>query len=604
MVMRFFKHLAMITASLALLAGTAPAAEESAELEGVPAYSITRLKIFEGSAWVRTPDSGDWEEYSSNSPVPVRSLVSIPEGSEAELQFHGGQFVLLTGGTEISLLGIENGKTAFGLRSGEVRFYLPETDFAPVGVTVPKGGRAEFSVPGRYWMTAAKGGDATLVVREGEGTITSDRGEFPVKAGEQASIGEEVRVGKYEGGETDSFEKPAPLSDAEKQAGVPPAAAHELRDYGEWVYSSEYGYVWRPRVASGWSPYYYGRWVWISPYGWTWVSYEPWGWYPYHYGYWYTDPVFGWVWYPFHSFISFSFVWGHYHYPHYHGYAYYYPARVRFVHDGRHVRWVPLRPGERTGRIAYTRSDTRLTSWERPLSRGTVYVRGRGSRNGDWRDWTAVRRERNVSISTRAAPNRSEARPTVQRGGSGSPGPGGRAEDRGTRTQSDRSRNLRETERPTRESPGRQERWERITPSSPRPERRSEFRAERSKEVTRTEKYGNRERTRVLPSSAVVPSGAAPRFSPGRGEGASISGGGRAPAAPAQGRGISRQPEPSAGGSPVRAPRTNSYSPGRSEGFRGDGFGSGRSGGFSFGFGDRGGGGARGGGVSGGRSVR
>ncbi|HBO70021.1 MAG TPA: hypothetical protein DD658_07770 [Deltaproteobacteria bacterium] len=550
----------MMAVALALFAVPGHAAEESAEVAGVPAYSVTRLKIFEGSAWVRTPDSGDWEEFSSNSPVPVGSLVSIPEGSEAELQFHGGQFVLLTSGTELSIRGSESGKTAFALRSGEIRFFLPETDFAPVSVSAPGGGRANFSVPGRYWMTSPKGGNTTLVVREGEGIITVEGGEFPVKAGEQASMGEDVRVGKYEGGDRDSVEKPPPLSDAEEQAGVPPAAANELRDYGEWVNSSEYGYVWRPRVSPGWSPYYYGRWAWISPYGWTWVSYEPWGWYPYHYGYWYTDPVFGWVWYPYRSFLSFSFAWGGAYYPYYHGYAYYYPARVRFVRNGRNVRWVPLRPGERTGRIAYTRSDTRLAAWERPLSRGTVYVRGRGNQSGDWRDWTAVRRERNVSVSTRGTPRRNEARPIVQNGDRGSPGPGGGGAERSTRTQSDRSRNLRETERPARESPARQERLERIPPSSPRPGRRSGVRTERSNALTRTEKYENSVRSRVLPSSAVIPSGAGQRSSPGRGEGGVIPRGGRAPAAPAPGREIRPQAEPGPREQAERSPRVRSSS--------------------------------------------
>jgi len=557
--MKFAKHIGMMAVALALFTVPGHAAEESAEVAGVPAYSVTRLKIFEGSAWVRTPDSGDWEEFSSNSPVPVRSLVSIPEGSEAELQFHGGQFVLLTSGTELSLLGTENGKTDFGLRAGEIRFYLPETDFVPVSVTVPGGGRAAFPVPGRYWMTATKGGDTTLVVREGEGTVTVERGEFPVKAGEQASIGEEVRVGKYEGGDQDSFEKPPPLSDSEKQAGVPPAAANELRDYGEWVFSSEYGYVWRPRVSQEWSPYYYGRWTWISPYGWTWVSYEPWGWYPYHYGYWYTDPAFGWVWYPYQSFISFSFVWGGYSYPYYHGYSYYYPARVRFVPNGRTVRWVPLRPGERSVRIAYTRSDTRLTSWQRPLSRGTVYVRGTGKQGGNWRDWTAVRGERNASVGASGTPGRSQARPTVQSGDRGSPGSGGRGSDRNTSTQSNRSRN-RETERPPRDNPARQERWERIPSSSPRPGRGSGVGAERSNSLTRTEKYGYNVRSRVHSSSAVVPSGAGRRSSPGKEEGVSISRGGKAPASPIPGRATRPQAEPGTRGQAVQSPRVRSYS--------------------------------------------
>jgi len=603
--MKFFKHIAMVAASLALFAMTGHAAEEGAEFEGIPAYSVTRLKIFEGSAWVRTPDSGDWEEFSSNSPVPVRSLVSIPEGSEAELQFHGGQFVLLTSGTELSIRGSESGKTAFALRSGEIRFYLPESDFAPVIVTAPGGGKAEFSVPGRYWMTSPKGGDTTLVVREGEGIVTVERGEFPVKAGEQASIGEEVRVGKYEGGDRDSVEKSPPLSEGEKQAGVPPAAANELRDYGEWVNSSEYGYVWRPRVSPGWSPYYYGRWVWISPYGWTWVSYEPWGWYPYHYGYWYTDAVFGWVWYPYRSFISFSFGWGGYYYPYYHGYAYYHPARVRFVRNGRNVRWVPLRPGERTGRIAYTRSDTRLASWERHLSRGTVYVRGEGSREREWRDWTTVRRERGVSTNTRGTTRRSEARPMVRSGENGSSGRSERGIERSTRGTSEPRQNTRGMERPVRESPARQERRERITPSSPRPERRSGTRSERSVDTSRAEKYGTRVRARPVPSREMVPAGTGRRTSPGSGGNVSISRGRSAPSAPGPGREVGRQGGPSGGGTAGRAPQPNFSSPGRSVGFRGTGSGSGGRGGFSFGsFGGGRGGGARGGGVSGGRSVR
>ncbi len=506
--MRFMKHIGIMAASLALFAGTGYAAVEGEEVAGVPAYSVTRLKIFEGSAWVRTPDSGDWEEFSSNSPVPVRSLISIPEGSEAELQFHGGQYVLLTSGTELSVRGLENDRITFGLRSGEIRFYLPETDFAPVRVTTPGGGRTEFPVPGRYWLIAADSGETTLVVREGEGTVFVERGAFPVKAGEQALIGEDVRIAQYAGGERDTYEEPPPLSDSEKQAGVPPAAAHELREYGEWVHSSEYGYVWRPRVSAGWSPYYYGRWTWISPYGWTWISYEPWGWYPYHYGYWYTDPVFGWVWYPFHSFLSLSFSFGHYHYPHYHRHAYYYPARVRFVRDGRRVRWVPLRPGERTGRIAYTRSDPRLASWERPLSRGTVYMRGGRAGEREWRDWTAVRRERREAVRATGAPapvRRGEG-PNVRTREGTRPVSRERAVDPSVRGRGERPKgNIRNTAPPARERPARPERWQRESPPSPRPGRRSEPRIERSRETDRAERYGNRLRERVAPRVYMAP---------------------------------------------------------------------------------------------------
>lgn len=382
------------------VAGLARAQEGSAEYDGIPAYSVARLKIFEGSVWVRTPDSGEWEEYFHNSPVSDRSRISVPEGSEAELQFHGGQYMLLTPGTEVDIPQMNAEMTVLRLRGGEIRFDLPEHDFAPVRVLVPQDARVDFPVPGKYWVMAGDDGESRVVVRAGEGTVATARGTSGVKAGEEARVGRDVRIGRYEEG-AEEYGAPPPLSEEERAAGVPPAAAYELRDYGEWVHSPQYGYVWRPRVAEGWSPYYYGRWVWISPYGWTWVSNEPWGWYPYHYGYWYTDPFFGWVWYPFHSFVSVSFGFGGHHFHHFHRNAHFFPARVRFVRDGRNVRWIPLRPGERFERVGFTRADKRLTRWDRRVADGTVFVRTDGRKGTEWRDWTAVRTERSGARGTR-----------------------------------------------------------------------------------------------------------------------------------------------------------------------------------------------------------
>ncbi|MBI5418752.1 MAG: FecR domain-containing protein [Deltaproteobacteria bacterium] len=390
------------------------AVELDREEEGFSAYSVARLKIFEGSAWVRLPDSGEWEEYSTNTPIPERARINVPEGSEAELQFHGGQFVLLTGGTDVDVRKFDEEGTAFRLRSGEIRFDLPADDFSPVSVAVP-GGKANFSVPGRYWLDVRDDRETRLVVRSGEGAVTVNKGEFRVKAGEQALIGRDVRISAYSGKGDEGYAPPSPLSEEEKKAGVPPAAANELRDYGEWVHSDDYGWVWRPRVAPDWTPYYYGRWVWVSPYGWTWVSNEPWGWYPYHFGWWVADPFFGWIWCPFHSFVSVSFVFGHVHFVHFHRTAFFFPATVRFVRDGRFVRWLPLRPGERFVRSTFTRTDTRLARWDRPLDRGRVFVRAEGERGKrGWRDWTTAQRERTAAadrgrdVRVRLAPPRGE----------------------------------------------------------------------------------------------------------------------------------------------------------------------------------------------------
>ena len=400
-----------IAASIAafLLSGVPPARAQEWEgpEEGFSAYAVARVKVLDGSVWVRSSGGGDWEEYLSNSPIPPRSRVSVPEGSEAELQFHGGQFVLLTSGTDLEVRDLQEGKSAFRLRAGEIRFDLPPEDFAPVSVRVPGGAVAQFPVPGRQWLTVTDRDETRLVVRRGRAVVIVDGDEHLLHAGDEAVIGRDVTVGRYRGEADESVEPPL-LSVGEATGAAPPVVVSELQEYGEWVNVPAYGYAWRPRVAAGWSPYVYGRWVWISPYGWTWVSHEPWGWYPYRCGYWVADPVFGWIWVPYNAFVSVIFVVGPNRYPHH--FVYYRPATVRFVPEGGNVRWVPLRPGERYRPAGYVRGDARLAGWNRPLDRGRVFVRG-GPDRREWRDYSAVHAERQAELrKTRAAQPRPDTR--------------------------------------------------------------------------------------------------------------------------------------------------------------------------------------------------
>ena len=390
-----------------ILAGVPPALAQGEEGPegGISAYSVARVKVLDGSVWVRPATGGDWEEFSSNSPIPPRSRVSVPEGSEAELQFHGGQFVLLTSGTDLEVRDLQEGKSAFRLRAGEIRFDLPPDDFAPVTVRIPGGALAQFPEPGRQWLTVTEEDETRLVVRRGQAVVSLDGEEYPLRAGEEAVIGEGITVGQYRGGEDDTAS--APLS-SEPQGDAPPAVVNELQEYGDWVDVPTYGRVWRPSVATGWSPYVYGRWMWISPYGWTWVSNEPWGWYPYRCGYWLTDPVFGWVWSPFNAFVSVDFVFGSHRFRHHN--VFFRPATVRFIPEGGNVRWVPLRPGERFRPAGFARGDSRLARWNRPLDSGRVFVRG-GPDRREWRDWNAVRTDRQAQLrKTRVAQPRPDTR--------------------------------------------------------------------------------------------------------------------------------------------------------------------------------------------------
>jgi hypothetical protein len=74
----------------------------------------------------------------------------------------------------------------------------------------------------------------------------------------------------------------------------------KLDPYGDWMETSDYGYVFQPRQAAqsrDWRPYTNGHWVYTDA-GWTWISDEQFGWATYHYGRWIRLRSVGWVWVP------------------------------------------------------------------------------------------------------------------------------------------------------------------------------------------------------------------------------------------------------------------------------------------------------------------
>lgn len=95
--------------------------------------------------------------------------------------------------------------------------------------------------------------------------------------------------------------------------------------YGDWMETSDYGYVFQPRQAAqsrDWRPYTNGRWVYTDA-GWTWLSDEKFGWATYHYGRWIRLRSVGWVWVP-------GEQWA--------------PAWVSWRRGNDYVGWAPLPP--------------------------------------------------------------------------------------------------------------------------------------------------------------------------------------------------------------------------------------------------------------------
>lgn len=125
--------------------------------------------------------------------------------------------------------------------------------------------------------------------------------------------------------------------------------ASTFNDYGYWQNEPTYGYVWYPRVAPGWRPYYYGRWTSLRPWGWTWIGTDPWAWPTHHYGRWGVNAGL-WFWIP-------GRTWG--------------PAWVSWAYAPSYVSWCPL-------------------GWNnRPVFALNVNINS-GYRYNHWNAWTVV----------------------------------------------------------------------------------------------------------------------------------------------------------------------------------------------------------------------
>jgi hypothetical protein len=125
--------------------------------------------------------------------------------------------------------------------------------------------------------------------------------------------------------------------------------ASSFDDNGSWQYQASYGYVWYPRAAVGWRPYYYGRWHHLRPYGWTWVGSDPWAWPTHHYGRW-GFSAGAWFWIP-------GKHWG--------------PAWVSWGYAPGYVSWCPL-------------------GWNNLPVYGFSTAHYRPYRYGPWHAWTVV----------------------------------------------------------------------------------------------------------------------------------------------------------------------------------------------------------------------
>jgi FecR protein len=254
--------------------------------------------------------SGERAGGEVNQPVLAGDRIDVPRGSRIEIVLPDHNLLRLDGGSEVVLERLAgsadapDGETRLRLVAGNLQLVV---DPDALGEQLPRIDTANASVyvnyPGAYRVTANARDWTSLVVRRGTADLATERGTATVRADQEAvARGErDAEAAVRAAGAWDSLELwGRQLSD--QVADVPYVdrdlrySASSLAQYGSWidVGGTEY---WRPRVDTGWRPYWHGRWI-YTPSGLTWVAYEPWGWVPYHYGTWDYLPAYGWVWAP------------------------------------------------------------------------------------------------------------------------------------------------------------------------------------------------------------------------------------------------------------------------------------------------------------------
>jgi hypothetical protein len=233
-------------------------------------------------------------------------------------------------GDDIIQVGVPQGRTYVKYRRSPARDSVLQID-TPL-VSVMAYGSAKFD------LNVYEDGYAEVSVIDGVVYVEGQHGNTKVDRGSMISVG------------SDNYAELSPMRPKDdwvrwniardsayaKARGssryLPPALgvySHDFDEYGWWVHTPDYGYVWRPTlVVSGWAPYRTGRWVWARG-DYVWVSYEPWGWAPYHYGRWAFRVGIGWFWVP--PAVNAVF-WS--------------PGFVAWIYTPTYVSWVPLAPRE------------------------------------------------------------------------------------------------------------------------------------------------------------------------------------------------------------------------------------------------------------------
>ncbi len=283
---------------------------------------VARISFLRGEVQIRHADGGDWERAVQNLPIVEGDELATDSRARVEIQFNRDNYLRLAEDAYLKVTTLRDEGIALSLPNGtmNLRVLNFDKDRTFFEIDAPQSTVA-VQKAGMYRIDAGDRRDTNVrvtVTGDGQARIYSDNSGFTLRSGRTSEL---QLAGNYSGewdttnapSYTDDFDNFALQRDALIAKRLRDAyydqyydrdiyGAEDLGDYGEWIHTNTYGYVWKPygtAISSydNWSPYRYGQWRWVPPYGWTWVNDEPWGWATYHHGRWVYDN--GWYWSPY-----------------------------------------------------------------------------------------------------------------------------------------------------------------------------------------------------------------------------------------------------------------------------------------------------------------
>ncbi len=265
----------------------------------VTAPPAARVSALEGALSCWGTGDGARRDLMLNDVVGEGDELYLAPGSRAEIEFPGGTFLRMDGGSSLIVVGyqadVEIAATAGAsvLSTGDLAQGTASMDGAEVVVDVASMVRLDVTPDGLRSVSTFYG---YAHLPEAGLTAVRDQIAWADAPDSPWYVGPWRPRDDFDTWVLDREDAVRPPADVDEPS-YPLVGYWELRGHGTWTVVDGV-WAWIPDVEPGWRPFSTGEWIWVDGYGWVWASSHSWGWVTSHYGRWIWTPEVGWVWLP------------------------------------------------------------------------------------------------------------------------------------------------------------------------------------------------------------------------------------------------------------------------------------------------------------------